>query len=130
MVIVDSNIWIHSFRTPASPVVQEMSMLLRDGEVAMVGIVLIEVLQGARDQTEIELFLSRLDPLPFLEATKRTWIKAAELSVQLRKQGMITPLTDLVIAALALEGDHEVYTLDNHFQRIPGLKLYKVVATG
>ena len=40
-------------------------------------------------------------------------------------EGRLTPLTDLLIAALALEGEHQVFTLDDHFQRVPGLRLYE-----
>ncbi len=45
--------------------------------------------------------------------------------MQLRGQGRLIPLTDLIIASLALEGDHQVFTLDEHFQRVPGLKLHE-----
>ncbi len=64
---------------------------------------------------------------PFLELDKHTWIRAGRLSMEMRSKGLITPLTDLFIAALALEGDHEVYTLDDHFQRVPGLCLHEAI---
>ena len=34
------------------------------------------------------------------------------------------PLSDLVIAALALEHRLDVYTIDPHFEQVPGLTLY------
>lgn len=32
---------------------------------------------------------------------------------------------DIIIAAIALEHDAEVFTIDPHFRRIPGLKLHR-----
>ena len=36
---------------------------------------------------------------------------------------------DVNNAALALEHDHQVYTQDEHFQRVPELRLYEVGAS-
>lgn len=35
-------------------------------------------------------------------------------------------IADLLIASLAMEYGHQVYTLDDHFQRVLGLRLYEV----
>lgn len=128
MVIVDSTVWIHYLRTPDTPTGRELLRLLDGDRIAMVGMVLAEVLQGSRGMSEFAQLRSWLEVLPYLETTKETWIKTGELSLQLRAQGRLIPLTDLLIAALALEGGHEVYTLDEHFQRIPGLSLHQVGA--
>lgn len=37
----------------------------------------------------------------------------------------LTPLVDLLVATLVLEDGHEVCTPDEHFQRVPGLRLYE-----
>ena len=128
MVIVDSNVWIHWLRTPDTAIGRELGRLLDEEQVAMVGVVLAEVLQGARGQVEFDRLHSLLEVLPFLETSKDTWVRAGALSLQLRIEGKLTPLTDLVIAALALEGGHQVYSLDEHFQRVPGLRLYEAKA--
>ena len=130
MVIVDTSIWIQAFREYASPECSHVDLLLAGGKVAMVGIVLSEILKGARNQEDFGRLREDMTRLPYLETTQETWITAGALSYQLRVKGVTVSLPDLVIASLAMEGDHEVYTLDNHFQRIPGLKLYNVVATG
>jgi hypothetical protein len=36
------------------------------------------------------------------------------------------PLSDILIAAIAIENDLSIYTLDNHFIQIPNLKLYEM----
>ena len=125
MVIVDSNVWIHWLRMPNTDVGREFVRLLDSHQVSMAGVVLAEVLQGARREPEFDRLRTLLAALPYLETTKQTWARAGELAMQLRGQGRLIPLTDLVIAALALEGDHQVFTLDEHFQRVPELKLYE-----
>ena len=126
MVIADSSVWIHYLRTPDTPVGRKLASLLAEDKVALTGVVLAEVIQGARTTDDFAKLHSLLEVLPYLESNKRTWLKAGELAMQLRGEGRLIPLTDLVIAGVALEEDHEVFTLDEHFQRIPGLKLHEV----
>ena len=126
MVIVDSTIWIHYLRTPDTPISQELIKLLDNDEVAIIGPILAEILQGARNENGFLQLLNRLSALPYLEISKDTWVRAAQLSWKLKVQGRLTPLIDLLIAAVALEGNHQVFTLDEHFQRVPGLRLYEI----
>ncbi len=84
-----------------------------------------EILQGARTQREQVELASFLQDMPYLEAPKPVWLKVGDLSMQLRRQGGMIPFTDLLIAALAIENDCTVYTLDQHFQRIPGMALHE-----
>ncbi len=90
----------------------------------MAGPVLAEVLQGARSQQEYEQLYLRLTSLPYLDDTAETWARAGALSYELRLRGLAVNLVDLLIAALAMDHGHQVYTLDEHFRRIPGVELY------
>ncbi len=92
----------------------------------MTGVVLAEVLQGARTEREYEILLSHLTALPYEEMSGRTWASAGRIGLQLRTKDGLIPLTDLAIAALALEHDHEVCSLDGHFDRVAGLRRYAV----
>jgi len=67
-----------------------------------------------------------LEKLPYLEVTRDTWKSAGEISASLRSAGVTIPLSDLIIAAMALSGDHEVFTIDPHFYKIDGLNLYNI----
>lgn len=126
MVIVDTSIWIQAFRPGVSPERRALDGLLRQREVAMVGPVLAEVLQGTRSPDEFQELLIRLTALPYFAETQGTWARVGNLSYDLRQQGVTIALVDLLIASLALEHDCEVYTLDEHFQRVPSLKLHQV----
>ncbi|MDO8530627.1 MAG: PIN domain-containing protein [Dehalococcoidia bacterium] len=126
MVIVDTSIWLQFFRLQPSSVKKEMDRLRASGEIAVVGVVLAEVLQGARTEREAEQLRAGLRGFPYLEETQGTWVRVGELSHQLRQKGVTVSIMDLLIAALALEHGCEVYTLDEHFERVPGLTLHTV----
>ena len=91
----------------------------------MVGMVLSEVLQGARTSSGLATLRDRLTALEFLEVTLETWIKVGEIALELRRLGSPVPLTDLTIAAVAMQHSQPVYALDQHFQRVPELELYE-----
>lgn len=124
-VIVDTSVWVQALRAANSVEKEEVDRLLASEETVMVGVVYTELLRGARDESEFRLLQSKLEVLPFLQADQETWRRTGRLLFDLRREGVTLPLPDALIAALALEGGHQVYTLDEHFQRVPGLRLYE-----
>lgn len=125
MVIADTSVWIPFFNRPESPEKQAIDALIDEDRLALAGIVLAELLQGCRTPKEANTILGKLTGVHFLETTFSTWKRAGELSSSLRRKGITVPLSDVIIAALAIEHHCEVYTLDSHFEQIPGLTLYK-----
>ena len=93
-------------------------------EVVLVGVILAELLQGCRSREERDELAEGLLALPYLEVNQTTWLKAGNLSWALLRKGVTLPLSDLVIAALAIEHHCRVYSLDLHFKKIPELLLY------
>ncbi len=125
-VVVDTSQWVQYFRIGASAEAAEVDRLLALGEVVMVGVVYAELLCGARDETQFRALEQQLDALPFLEMTTATWRDTGRILSDLQQEGLTIPLPDAAIAALALEQALQVYTRDDHFQRIPGLELHTV----
>lgn len=123
-IIVDTSVWIEFFRHADAPVTLHLHALLRSRRVIMVGIVLAEVLQGIKDPSEANLIRENMEKLPYLEMTRELWEMAGELSGALRRQGITIPLSDLTIAAIAINKGYEVFTLDPHFQKVPNLKIH------
>ena len=124
MVIIDTSIWVEAFRVTGSFARRELEGLLRAREAAGIGIIYAEVLRGARTEDDFDRLLERFDAVPFIDATKSTWVLAGRLLSHLARSGALIPLPDAVIAAHALEGDHELFTRDEHFRRVPGLRLH------
>ena len=124
MVIVDTSVWVKALRTGRSEERRELDRLLAAEEVVIVGPVLAELLQGSRNRQECEELHRRLSALHYAAETQQIWARVGSLSFQLRQGGDAVGLVDLLIAALATEYGHELYTLDQHFQCIPGLRLH------
>jgi len=57
-------------------------------------------------------------PTPLFPST------ASKCQVKQRPHRIPLPLSDLIIAALAIERGCRIYSLDIHFKKIPGLHLY------
>ena len=124
MVIADTSVWIPFFNRPDSHEKAALDLLIDADDVVLVGVVLAELLQGCRTPSEREILSEALSALPYFEVTSSTWIRTGDLSGQLLRKGVTLPLSDLLIAALALEHGCRVYSLDAHFKKIPGVSLY------
>lgn len=48
---------------------------------------------------------------------------AGQLSARLRRNGHALPMSDIVIAALALEHACRLVTVDRHFEVVPGITI-------
>lgn len=102
-----------------------LEMLLTENAVWTCGIVMFEILQGIKSEGEKNKISGVLASLPYVEMTKKLWRSAAELSILLKKNGVNLPLSDIFIAAIAIENDLSIFTRDNHFTQIQNLKFYK-----
>jgi len=123
-VLVDTSIWIEYFNHRDSESGGALKGLLREKRVAITGVVVTELLQGAKQRSEFDAILDSIVALPFLDVTLNSWIEAGRLSYSLRKKGITVPTTDVVLANLAIENQYLLFSLDSHFDRIPGIKRY------
>lgn len=124
-VLVDTSVWIEFFR-PDTVAGNVLESLLSANSVSTCGIVLFELLQGVKSDKEKADVLNAVSGLPYREMNGLLWQKSAELSVSVKKKGLTLPLSDIFIAAIAVEHDIPVFTLDKHFSQIPGVKLYQL----
>lgn len=75
-----------------------------------------------REKEKVEQLLRAIDILPL---DSRGSKRAAEIGFALSKKGEIIQDEDLMIAGIALTNGEMVVTRDEHFTRIPGLKVLK-----
>jgi predicted nucleic acid-binding protein len=126
VVIIDTSVWIPALEKKSSAERTEVGRLVEQGQAAIVGIVLTEVLRGARNRSAFEELRYQLLAAAYLDEEEGTWTLAAEVLLDLKLKGQTIPLPDAVIAAHALQGGHSVYTHDEHFERIADLRLHEV----
>ena len=123
-VLVDTSVWIEFFKSK-SEIGNRLEALLKGNSVCTCGIAMFELLQGVKSDSERETILGILSTLPYLEMSIDLWQKSAAISLSLKKRGITLPLSDIFIASIAIEYNLSVFTLDNHFEQIPNLSLYK-----
>ncbi|MEW6616526.1 MAG: PIN domain-containing protein [Thermodesulfobacteriota bacterium] len=124
-ILADTTVWIEFFRLHSN-IGNKLELLIKEGSIWLCGIVMFELLQGVKSTKEKSVILATLSDLPYIEMSLSIWQKAAELSASIKRDGINLPLSDIFIATLAIEYSLQIFTLDKHFEQIPGVKLYKV----
>ncbi len=122
-VLADTSIWVEYFNRPKSEYAERLAEFLEIEVVYITGIILAELLQGAKTHAEFNLLRNNLKVLPLLKETDKTWEKVGKLSFDLQRKGIVIPLSDCLIAVLAQENNCQVFTLDNHFVHVPQLEI-------
>ena len=118
-LLADTSAWIARFQsTGHERLKQRLKEALEQDVLVMSGMVLCELLQGARSQAEYRNLHRRLQALHYLITPEETWQKAARLSFELRKKGIVVPTTDLLIAQTALDHGCSLLHCDKHFDWI------------
>lgn len=125
-ILPDTCAWIDFFKGSQTPLAESLEKSLLQREVLTCGVVLCELLQGVKKTTEELMVLNAMQALPCLEMTQELWIQAGQLSASLRKIGHTLPLSDLIIATLAIYHGCAVLTVDRHFSVIDGLELVEI----
>ncbi len=123
-VIIDTSIWIEYFRGNS----QNEGFIekgLSEGSIYITGSIVSELLQGVKTQKEYDILSKCIEAIPFINCEYKDWITAGSISLNLRKKGITVPLTDIVIASVAMRINAKIYTLDKHFERIDGIDLLK-----
>lgn len=113
-VLVDTSAWIDYFRGQ-EPLHGMVAALLEENRICCLGLILAELLQGAKGEKERLALRDFPDIFPFVEDSVALWIKAGELSAQLRSRGKTLGLADCFIAVAAKEREVSVLTNDRHF---------------
>ena len=121
MVMIDTSAWIEFLRPrPATSEAMrdKVQCYLESGQARICGVVITELLQGAKGRKEIDQLEQIFNLTPSLETLERDWQTAGLKLQQLKLHGLTAPVTDAVIAAVALRNKLDVLTLDKHFDHL------------
>lgn len=125
-VLVDTSVWIAFFRK-SEPCYSTVLRLLSQDRVCSAGIIVAELMQGAKSGKELSVLKDFIHTFEFLPESPSVWEKSGELSYRLRRKGITIGLADCFIAITARESNVRIYTLDTHFERLkedPGITLF------
>jgi predicted nucleic acid-binding protein len=115
---VDTSVWIDYFRDPDSARGDLIDALIRDDRVVLNGIVLTELLTGARSSKEFDHLSAALGGLRLLEMSREFHETAGRYGRLLKSAGVTIPLSDLLIATHCLEHRLVLVEHDRHFAAI------------
>jgi predicted nucleic acid-binding protein len=102
MFLVDSSVWIEYLRPKGSPKVKErVRVILQREEVVSCGIVLTEILRGARNEKDFESLSGSLISLPQIPIDDTVVERASRWGFLLDRKGKVVSTTDLIIASAA-----------------------------
>ena len=132
MIVVDSSAWIELYRASGHPVATTVERLLETGQpIAVTEVVAMELLAGARSETEADELRARLIGFEFLLLEGLgDFEMAASLYRRCRQGGeTVRRMTDCLIAVPAMRAGAEVLHKDRDFDviaRHSGLRVYQV----
>ncbi|KKL69888.1 hypothetical protein LCGC14_2110390 [marine sediment metagenome] len=119
MIIIDTSAWLLALRKEFHPVIKErIEKILLESEVAVTGIIILELLGGTKIENEYYRLKSRLDSLYYIEADKSLWNNSSRLAFDLRRKGITIPFTDIFIAASTINTNAKLIHADSHFELI------------
>lgn len=113
-VLIDTSVWIEFFRQH-EPSYGIVTKLIDEEQVVCCGLVLAELMQGAKSDKELAILDDFLHVFPFIPETPELWASAGKLSFKLRRKGVTIGLSDCFIAVAAASVKAQVATLDSHF---------------
>ena len=124
LVLIDTCIWVPFFNRPQSEEKQNVDALLDDDRATLIGPIVTEILQGIPREPQAAYIASLLRGLRCLEMEWEDWIEAARLGRRCAAAGHRLPLSDLILAAVAIRHDAEIYTSDPHFDLLGDVVQY------
>lgn len=127
MILVDSSVWIDQINQVITPAVHRLRASLEEGPVLIGDLILCEVLQGLRSETEARLVERSFSHYEVVALSgPELAIKAAANYRFLRTRGItIRKTIDLIIGTFCIERGHHLLHSDRDFEpmeRLLGLR--------
>lgn len=120
-VLADSCYYIQSLREGQDPL-RTLALAAATRDLAVCGIVRCEVGRALRPVKTLKRFQAVWDVMINVPTDNHLWEEAERTLWNLDRQGIVLPLTDVVIACCAIRIKAVVLTFDHHFNKIPGVR--------
>jgi len=124
LILLDTSVWIDALLGKTPHIVAVTQALLNDDRILICGPIIFEIKRGLRPPYRKKI-LPLLDALIRLSVDETVWDNAGDLDASLRKKGITIPPMDVIIAQVCLHHKVALFTLDEHFQSVPKLKIFK-----
>jgi len=121
IVLADTTVWIHFLRGSGIQYQERLVPLIMADKLATTPVIIMEILRGARSQKEYDKLSQDLAALRCFDVSAKVWERAGKLGYALRHKGINAPLTDTIIAAVALENNALLLHDDRHYEMIASI---------
>lgn len=118
-MLIDSSAWIHFLRDSDVEVADAVERAVIDDRAVITGPVVAELLQGICDDGQASELRELLGVVDREQVVPNDWNECGQTMRALRSRGMTVPLTDALIATVAIRCDLPVLTVDAHFRQLP-----------
>lgn len=128
---VDTSIWIPYFRDGGAEYGDFIDALIDENRVHINGIVLAELLTGARSSAEIDHLSLALAGLKFVPNDRDSFQSAGRNGYALKRKGISVPLSDVIISSDCIDHGLVLVESDKHYAAIAAhLPLKRYVESG
>lgn len=118
LIFIDTSAWILALKKGNEKATEKVDGILAKDRAATSGVILLELLGGARKSSEFEELKKDLMALHYFSITDALWEKSSKLAFDLRRHGLTVPATDVLIASVALDNNCLLLHADSHFKLI------------
>jgi len=119
LVLIDTSGWICFFSLRGyEEMKKRISILLDEDRVAIAGPILIELIQGTRNEEEKEKVKGYVKGLHWLSVTDDHWHQSADFAFKLGRKGITSSAIDVLIATLAMDYQCSLLHKDSDFDQI------------
>ena len=102
MFLIDSSVWVEYLRPKGSQKIKErVRATLQREEAVSCGIVVLEILRGARNEKDFQVLRNSLVSLPQISLDDTVIERASRWGFLLDRKGKVVSTTDLLIASSA-----------------------------
>ena len=123
MILVDTTVWIKVLRDRQGTIVASFRQRVSSEICVLCRFSQLELLQGAKSESEWKKLDDYLSSQYYLEASEITWREAARIYFDLRRKGItINSPIDCCIAQIAIEFGALLLHQDQDFERIAEIR--------
>ncbi len=121
MFLIDSSVWIEYLRPKGSKKVKDrVREILQKEEAVSCGVVVVEILRGAKNEKDFQSLSDSLLSLPQIPIDDAVIERASKWGFLLDRKGKSVSTTDLLIAAAAYKNARLLHA-DRDFEGISSL---------
>lgn len=117
-VLIDTSVWINFFRNKDTDLIEKIATLLKSKSVVYTGLVAVELLNGAKNEKELQTLYDLFKIIEKVNECDLTHFNAGMMGYKIAKNGYTLNTADLLIAQIAIENSLAIMTFDEHFKTI------------